>query len=436
MCIILCNWNGWEIQSLDVRSAFLQSNCLDRRILMKPPKEFRTDPNLVWLIKKPIYGLNDGARKWFITMRNKLIEYGCKPLKLDPSVYVYHHSDKLAGFCVVHVDDILIGGEKVFHDNIITKICADFMLSSRKSKQFTYIGWNINQGSEKIEIDQIDYQSGIQKIELGAARLNQLDHELNDSEKKLYQQLLGKLQWISSQSRPDIRFAVLECSLMASKPKVADIVAINKVVKKLKKRELKITINLPPSNVEDLSIIAFSDAALSNLPDKTSSTRSYVIFIKSSSKMAPLIWCSKKIERVAKTIIYAEGIALGKCLDEAINLRETMLDALNSKDTERSDDLLPIFGVTDSKSLWENIKSSAQASDLKLRREVASIKEQIYLKEVHSILWTTTDLQLADCLTKKTASPDNLISVLNAEDFNMDLKLHSITSTEILNHLM
>ena len=100
---------------------------------------------------------------------------------------------------------------------------------------------------------------------------------MNDYEKKLYQQLLGKLQWISSQTRPDIRFSVLECSIKASKPKVEDIIKINRVVKKLKKNTVNITMAVPPSKIEELKILAFSDAALSNLPDKTSSTRSFVI---------------------------------------------------------------------------------------------------------------------------------------------------------------
>ena len=193
---------------------------------------------------------------------------------------------------------------------------------------------------------------------------------------------------------------------MASKLVVSDVIQLNNVVKRLKKHTLRVSFSIPPCNVEDLRIVAFSDAALSNLPDKTSSTRSYIIFINCGDAYSPLSWCSKKLERVAKTIIYAEGIALGKCLDEAVNLRETMMDVLNLRNNENKDNMLPIIGVTDSKSLWDNIQSSSLAADLKLRREVASIKEQMTLREVYGIVWTRTELQLADCLTKKTASPE------------------------------
>jgi hypothetical protein len=421
MCLVLSNLFGWKIEGLDIRAAFLQSNDIDRVILMTPPKEFRKSDDMVWRIKKPIYGLNDGARKWFMTMKKKLVEYGCKPLALDPSVYVYHAGGYMCGFCVLHVDDFLIGGLPLFHEKVVSKLVSEFVVSSRKSGHFTYVGWDINQTKNYIEIDQMKYQSGISMIELNTARSKQAEHECSLSEKRSYQQLLGRLQWISSQSRPDIRFAVLECSLMASKPKVKDIIRINKVVKKMNKNTVKIRFGISSCKILELKILAYSDASLSNLPDKTSSTRSFVIFLWGNGKVAPLSWCSKKLERVAKTIIYAEGIALGRCLDEAVNIRQAMLQILNvperTKDGEYT--YLPITGITDSKSLWDNIHSSSQADDLKLRREVASIREQIELKEVAEVKWTPTHLQLADSLTKNQASPETLIRVLTSGDLSL-----------------
>ena len=390
---------------------------------MIPPKEFRKSKDTLWKIKKPIYGLNDGARKWFLTMKKKLTEYGCKALKLDPSVYVFWVNNKLCGFCVLHVDDFLIAGDDIFHKCVVDRLSNDFEVSARKHGNFIYVGWNINQKLNHIEIDQVAYQDTIKPILLPSPRLKQTEHEVNDTEKKSYQQLLGKLQWISSQSRPDIRFAVLECSLMANKPKVKDVTRINKVVKKLNKNVIKIKIGIPLCDLTDLKILAFADASLSNLPDKISSTRGYAIFLSGGHKVAPLAWCSKKLERVAKTIIYAEGIALGKCLDEAINLRQTLLQmmALDKLENSECSGLIPIIGITDSKSLWDNINSTSQADDLKLRREVASIREQLELKEVSEVKWTPTQLQLADSLTKSTSSPESLIHVLTTGDFNIKL---------------
>ena len=173
--------------------------------------------------------------------------------------------------------------------------------------------------------------------------------------------------------------------------------------------------------MSELKILAFSDASVSNLPDKTSSTRSFVIFLWGKEKVAPLSWCSKKLERVAMIIIYAEGIALGRCLDEAVNLGQALLQILNLPDTKEGSKVLTIVGVTNSKSLWDDINSTSPADDLKLRREVASMREQLELKEVEEIKLAPTHLQLADCLTKAQASPETLIGVLTSSDVNKTL---------------
>ena len=76
--------------------------------------------------------------------------------------------------------------------------------------------------------------------------------------------------------------------------------------------------------------------------------------------------------------------------------------------------MLPIYAFTDSKSLCENINSTNQATDLKLRREVEGIRQHIQLGEISKCIWIPTALQLADCLTKNTAPPENLIGCLTS----------------------
>ena len=49
-----------------------------------------------------------------------------KSVKLDPSVYVYHHNGEISGFLVIHVDDILVGGKADFHQNVVKALCSDF----------------------------------------------------------------------------------------------------------------------------------------------------------------------------------------------------------------------------------------------------------------------------------------------------------------------
>jgi len=419
--IVLANVLKFTFTSLDVRAAFLQSEPLSRLLLVKPPKQYRKDENMVWRLKKPVYGLVDGARSWFLTVKKELLEYGCTQLELDNSVYVYHSNGKLSGFLIIHVDDFLAAGDSEFKENVVVRLKTRFQIGSEKEGDFTYVGWNIKQSSGCITIDQISYQNTITPIAITEARKQQHDFFLSDIEKKQYQQLLGKLQWITSQSRPDLRFRTLECSIKAAKPLVRDLQNINSVVKKLKQRTVTIMYPSFSKDTSKLMIYAYADASLNNLPGKTASTRGYAIFIVSDQNVGIVSWGSRKIKKVAKTIIYAEGLALSACLDEAVLIRKVVITALCL-----SNDSVPVIGLCDNESLVENIYSSHQAEDLKLRVEVASLRQQIQHEEIKDIVWIPDPIQLADCLTKtaKTKNPvDNLLQVIQSGNLDFTPRL-------------
>ena len=52
---------GWDICSLDVKSAFLQGNMIKREVYVKPPKDIRENGR-VWKLKRCLYGLSDAPR--------------------------------------------------------------------------------------------------------------------------------------------------------------------------------------------------------------------------------------------------------------------------------------------------------------------------------------------------------------------------------------
>ena len=54
---------GFRLRSIDIRAAFLQAKCLDRKVHLEPPRDVKKEGKL-WLLKKPLYGLNDALRKF------------------------------------------------------------------------------------------------------------------------------------------------------------------------------------------------------------------------------------------------------------------------------------------------------------------------------------------------------------------------------------
>ena len=91
IAIIITNW--WEINSLDIKSAFLQWKKISRDLFVKPLKETKTD-NLRKLLKT-VYGLNDASITWYLPVRDKFIICGACVSKYDEAIYYWHYKNTL-----------------------------------------------------------------------------------------------------------------------------------------------------------------------------------------------------------------------------------------------------------------------------------------------------------------------------------------------------
>ena len=53
----------WKLHSLDITSAFLQGNKINRDVFVKPPCEF-SEVRKIWKLDRCLYGLNDASGEW------------------------------------------------------------------------------------------------------------------------------------------------------------------------------------------------------------------------------------------------------------------------------------------------------------------------------------------------------------------------------------
>ena len=106
----------------------------------------------------------------------------------------------------------------------------------------------------------------------------------------------------------------------------------------------------------------------------------------------PLVWKLRVGKRVAHSTIEAEAIGLGEALEMAVFLQEIW--------REMSGDEITIVGKIDSKTLERAIGSTMGVSNRRLRIDLAIIKEALEVGEVVGILWTESEKQVADGLTK------------------------------------
>ncbi|KAL5011741.1 hypothetical protein ScPMuIL_010292 [Solemya velum] len=105
-----------------------------------------------------------------------------------------------------------------------------------------------------------------------------------------------------------------------------------------------------------------------------------------------------------------ETLALADAIDTGLFLT-TLHSELTGGNTKAT--TIPIVCLTDNHSLYEAVKSTKSVADKRLRIELSSIKELISKKKVKGIRWLSTKCMLADCLTKKRASPLELLKVVS-----------------------
>ena len=65
VCLMLGACSSWNIKSTDIKSAFLQSNEMQRAVYLRPPKE-ADDTGSLWRLKKCLYGLSDASRQFYL----------------------------------------------------------------------------------------------------------------------------------------------------------------------------------------------------------------------------------------------------------------------------------------------------------------------------------------------------------------------------------
>ena len=396
----------WRCNSIDVKTAYLQGKPIEREVFLRPPPEF--DEGQLWKLNKTVYGLSDAARQWYLRLKEELLNLGMLISPLDPALFSWRKDGSMKGILCLYVDDILWSGEASFKLEVIDKLSDMFTISNSSSKVFKYIGLNIeNPDDGTSSIDQCDYITTVRPIPLSKARMNNKHSELTEKEKGEYRSLVGQLNWIATQTRPDIAFDVCDHSSKFKNATVADICSLNKVVSRLHSTSLKLHYPVMPS-FSNCFLECFTDASFANLHD-SSSQGGFIIFLSSTEgKRCPIYWESRKIRRVVKSTLAAETLALIDGAETAVYIGKLI--------HELSDEAnIPIICYTDNKSLVDVLDSTKNVDDRRLRIDVALLRDMLQRKDISSIRWVSTANQLANSLTKRGASAAQLRAAFSRE---------------------
>ena len=270
-----------------------------------------------------------------------------------------------------------------------------FVVKSVETANFKYLGLSIHQSDRSVTIKQDDY---IKSISMLMQKNNyDPDSQLTPEELKECRGTIGKLNWVATQTRPDISFEVSELTSSLKEKGVDSISMINKTIRKVKKYPAQLFIpNL--GSLCGLRLEVCCDASFAGHSNGVSQGGYIIYLVGNNNQYVPISWQSRRIRRVVKSTHAAETLAMVDAMEAAVFFRQLMLEVTQSKDIPSN---IPIVCSTDNKSLYDSAYTSTQILDKRLRIETAIIREMLDQGVIHQLKWIPTSQQIADGLTKR-----------------------------------
>ena len=161
-----------------------------------------------------------------------------------------------------------------------------------------------------------------------------------------------------------------------------DLVTPNKFIKLLKCNEL--VLSFPQiGDLQNVSLVCFSDASFANLKCGGSQGGLLVILQGRNGKYMLLAWKSRKLKRVVKSTLTGETLALQQVIEAAIMIKTMFLEILN---VDAHNQILPIKCVNESNSLHDAVYSTKTLTEKRLKIELCGIQESLDKQEIHSVI--------------------------------------------------
>ena len=367
----------------DISQAYVQSQKnLERHVYLKPPKEMELAPEEILLARKPLYGIPESGLHWFLTYQghhtDKLemqacqsdpcVSYRTKPEERDPSKAV----------TVLQVDDAFGHGNERFlaEDEEHSKrfLCKPRkLLKTGDSAQFN--GSRISVLEDSINMDQ-------------SLKLKRLKQQKGKDD---LVSVRAQIQYIASCTRPDLCAAV---QLMASEvvpPVSQTFKKMESIVKRCHETQ-DIGLRFVPQDNKSLRLALFTDASFANTERLKSQIAFVLILVDGYCTANILHYGSAACNRVTRSVMAAELLALVHGFDIAYVLQQMLQDILGKS--------IPIDGYLDSRTVFNVIAKNGPTLEKRLQIDAFALRESHSKGELRSLAWIDGKENAADGLTK------------------------------------
>ena len=419
----------WELQLGDIKGAFLEAGPL--------PEQFRplfasmprggipgVPSSAVLEITGNLYGQNDAPLAWHKTFDEEAIRIGWERSRYDACLYFLRDGqNKLCGIMGVHVDDTAIGGHGEKFQTAVQAL----------KKRFPYRKWRRGEGefcgsyyvqdpkSRAITMSQKLFAEKLKPASI--PKHAKADDLLNEGQIRVLRAINGSLNWLASQSRPDLSVQTSFCQQAFPKPCIRHLKEANNAIRRAKQHK-DLTITFQPISPNDICVCCHSDAAFANIGTHTQA--GYILAFTEQkihtgevASWTPIVWKSYKLPRAVSSTLSGESQALATATGTVEWINLLLSEALDGKTSVREcrDTLAkrpPMVAVcrqpvvaTDCKSLYDHLISPSSPTGVDDRRtsiDIVIIRESNKLTGAQ-IRWLPTEWMIADGLTKDKADP-------------------------------
>ena len=139
-------------------------------------------------------------------LKKELLSLRAEMSSYNQAIFTWFYNGKILGIISTHVDDFCWYGTKMFRTSVIDKIKSKFVVKSEESLDFNYLGLNISQKENGISVSQDEYVKSLELVPVNTAIVH--GELINQEEETTLRKVNGKLNWIATQTRPDLSFDV------------------------------------------------------------------------------------------------------------------------------------------------------------------------------------------------------------------------------------
>ena len=218
----------WEIEQMDVKTAFLYGD-LDEEIYIEQPEKSKNGTDRICLLKKALYGLKQSPRVWYHTLADFLREQGLEPLTTDCSVF--HLNGTL--FIAIYVDDLLLFGPNMAAIRALKRALSDRFQITDLGPVAYYLGMEVTRDrpSRTLWLGQSGYLERVLRdfgmwdcapvgTPMDMVKLEAADgsYVADAAVRTRYQSAVGSLMYAIIGTRPDIAYAISVVNRYGSNP--------------------------------------------------------------------------------------------------------------------------------------------------------------------------------------------------------------------------